>query len=104
MGKPSQVAQAIKMGRGWAVVRNSATLAITDYESIAHEIVGALNQSLSRSILIDALEATTAYVETCTGNGCRKQPHARYIKSNGDFDAEIIARAGRNALRMAEAI
>lgn len=40
---PQQFAQKQKMGRGWAVTRNSATLATTNYEHIADEIVTALN-------------------------------------------------------------
>ena len=42
--RPIQVAQVVKMGRGWAVVRNSATLAVTDYQHIAKEIADALNE------------------------------------------------------------
>lgn len=41
--KPQQFAQKLKMPRGWSIVRNSATLATTDYEHIADEIVAALN-------------------------------------------------------------
>ena len=43
--KPQQFAQVLKMGSGWAIVRNSATLAISDYERVAHEIVEALNDA-----------------------------------------------------------
>lgn len=40
---PQQFAQKTKLPRGWAITRNSAVLAITDYEHIADEIVTALN-------------------------------------------------------------
>lgn len=41
---PQQFAQVTKMGRGFAVIRNSATLATTDYEHIAKEITDAINE------------------------------------------------------------
>lgn len=41
--KPNQVAQYQKAGRGFLITRNSATLADTDYEHVAKEIVSALN-------------------------------------------------------------
>jgi hypothetical protein len=49
--------------------------------------------------LREALEATTAYVELFTGKGVTKQPPARYIKPDGDYDAEAIARDARKALK-----
>lgn len=49
---PQQVAQKVKAGRGWLIVRNSGTLADTDYERVADEIVRALND---RPRLIEAL-------------------------------------------------
>lgn len=48
--------------------------------------------------LYEMLQAATAYVELATGNGVRKEPPARYIKPNGDFDAEAIARDARAIL------
>lgn len=47
--KPQQFAQVVKAGRGWLVTRNSATLASTDYERVAHEIKDALNAKLSET-------------------------------------------------------
>lgn len=44
--RPQQYAQKVKAGRGWLIVRNSATLAQTDYGHIADEIVSALNAGL----------------------------------------------------------
>jgi hypothetical protein len=41
--RPQRIAQVIKMGNGFAVVRNSATLAVSDYPRVAHEIARALN-------------------------------------------------------------
>lgn len=46
----------------------------------------------------EMLEATTAFVELSTGSGARKQPPQRYIKANGDYDAEAIARDARALL------
>jgi hypothetical protein len=46
-----------------------------------------------------ALESATAYVELFTGKGVTKQPDPRYIKSDGDYDVEAIARDARAALR-----
>lgn len=50
--KPQQVAQYQKAGRGFLVTRNSATLADTDYEHVAKEIVAALND---RTRMVEAL-------------------------------------------------
>lgn len=50
--KPQQFAQKMKLPRGWAIVRNSATLATTDYEHIADEIVAALNAKFQETNLV----------------------------------------------------
>lgn len=52
---PQQYAQKTKMGTGWAVVRNSATLAVSDYERVADEIVDALNRRIAYPKLVKAL-------------------------------------------------
>lgn len=49
-------------------------------------------------VMREALEAATAFVELSTGSGVQKQPPQRYIKADGDFDAEAIARDARDAL------
>jgi hypothetical protein len=46
----------------------------------------------------EAMQAAVAYVELNTGNGCREQPPAWAVLPNGDFDAEAIAKRGRQAL------
>jgi hypothetical protein len=46
--KPQEVAQYKKAGRGFLIVRNSATIAETDYEHIAKEIVAALNSQAAK--------------------------------------------------------
>ena len=50
--KPQDFAQYKKAGRGFLITRNSATLADTDYENVAKEIVSALND---RKRLVAAL-------------------------------------------------
>ena len=57
--KPQQVAQKVKAGRGWLIVRNSGTLADTDYERVADEIVSALND---RQMLIESLQGVAALI------------------------------------------
>lgn len=53
-----------------------------------------------RDALHDALCAAVAFVELYTGNGCRQQPPAWALSKDGDgFDAEIIAKRGREALK-----
>ena len=61
--RPEQVAQLIRMGRGWAVTRNSATLAVTDFEPVGREIVSALNGQRDRAALIAALEFCRKYAD-----------------------------------------
>ena len=58
--RPQDVAQMIKIGRGWAVTRNSATLAVTDYEHMGREIVDALNKRHAYPKLVDALRVAVA--------------------------------------------
>lgn len=41
--RPQDVVQYKKAGRGFLIVRNSATIADTDYELVAREIVRKLN-------------------------------------------------------------
>jgi CHASE3 domain sensor protein len=53
--KPQQVAQYMKAGRGFLITRNSATLADTDYEHVAKEIVEALNQCRAYKEACEAL-------------------------------------------------
>lgn len=48
--------------------------------------------------LADALRAAAAYVELFTGNGVRQQPPAWALKSDGEFDAEVIAARAREIL------
>lgn len=51
----------------------------------------------------EVLEAAAAYVELHTGNGVRKQPPAWALKSNGDFDAQVIADRARNVANISTA-
>lgn len=55
--KAQQIAQKLKLPRGFSVVRNSATLCVTDYERVADEIVAALNE---RTTLLAALNKMVA--------------------------------------------
>lgn len=56
--KPQDVAKKVKAGRGWLIVRNSGTLADTDYERVADEIVDALNKRPAYPKLVEALRNT----------------------------------------------
>lgn len=58
--KPQDVAQYQKAGRGFLITRNSATIADTDYEPIAREIVKKLN---AYPRLVKALRETCARLE-----------------------------------------
>ena len=66
--RPQQVAQYQKAGRGFLVTRNSATLADTDYEHVAKEIVSALND---RARLVEALRAASLVPFPGSNNGER---------------------------------
>lgn len=56
---PQKFAQYQKAGRGFLITRNSATLADTDYEHIAKEIVDALNKRNAYADLVQALKNLT---------------------------------------------
>ena len=53
--RPQQIAQYQKAGRGFLITRNSATLADTDYEHVAKEIVDALNKRHAYQQLVEAM-------------------------------------------------
>ena len=53
---PQRFAQKVKAGRGWLIVRNSGTMADTDYETVADEIVDALNKRVAYPRLVVALK------------------------------------------------
>ena len=61
---PQHFAQKVKAGRGWLITRNSATLADTDYEHVADEIINALNaQAEQRGRMAD----TPAWLDNARG-------------------------------------
>lgn len=66
MNQP-KCAQKVKAGRGWLIARNSATLADTDYERVADEIIRALN---SHSRLITVLLRTRAALRANGAPNC----------------------------------
>lgn len=78
MSRPQQFAQKQRMGRGWAITRNSATLATTDYEHIANEIVTALNE---QERLKDALRVIAAGGRRETGQVTASADTLRYEAS-----------------------
>jgi hypothetical protein len=90
-GQP-RIAQLIKKGRGWVVVRNSATLADTDYEHIGREIVDALNAESELSalksreaVLVRLIRRYAAECVECNGTG-RKFMYVSEITDDDVYD------------------
>ena len=80
--RAQRFAQKVKAGRGWLIVRNSGTLADTDYESVADEIVAALN---ARTDLVAALQACAQFAGM---SASEQQAHAI---SEDEFRARLLA-------------
>lgn len=87
--RPQDIAQKVKAGRGYLIVRNSGTLADTDYERVADEIVAALNERRALlASLREAIDAARYHADRL--NPDRKLPRAEWM-----LDAERLLKEAK---------